>query len=97
VWISIIFGELINFPLQQRLTFNNHGPLAKQVRIYVVGVLVVNGICMVAFFVINTIIFAPLFGEKATFPIIIANEPLGGVTLHYGTAQPSQSMEDNQE
>ncbi len=95
VWISIIFGELINFPLQRKFTFKNNGPLAKQVPIYAVGVLVVNlvlnafnsvwtglaqylvppfvynivttvvagGICMVVFFVIDKIIFAPDFGK----------------------------------
>lgn len=96
VWISIILGECINFPLQRKFTFNNNGPLAKQVPIYAVGVLVVNlvlnafnsvwtglaqylvpaavynivttvvagGICMVVFFVIDKIIFAPGFGQK---------------------------------
>lgn len=95
VWISIILGECINFPLQRKFTFNNHGPLSKQIPIYAVGVLVVNlalnafnsvwtglaqylvapwlynivttvvagGICMVVFFVIDKIIFAPGFGE----------------------------------
>lgn len=95
VWISIIFGECINFPLQRKFTFQNHGPLSKQIPIYAVGVLVVNlllnafnsvwvglakylvpaavynivttvvagGICMVVFFVIYKIIFAPGFGQ----------------------------------
>lgn len=95
VWISIILGECVNFPLQRRFTFKNSGPLAKQVPIYAVGVLVVNlalnafnsvwtglaqylvppavynivttvvagGICMVVFFVIDKIIFAPGFGR----------------------------------
>jgi len=96
VWISIIFGELINFPLQRKFTFNSHGPLSKQVPIYAVGVVVVNlvlnafnsvwtglaqhlvpaavynivttvvagGICMVVFFLIDKVIFAPDFGQK---------------------------------
>ena len=96
VWISIIFGECINFPLQRKFTFKNNGPLSKQLPIYAVGVLVVNlvlnafnsvwvglakyfvpdfvynivttvvagGICMVVFFVVDKIIFAPGFGEK---------------------------------
>lgn len=98
VWISIIFGECINFPLQRSLTFRNHGPLHKQVPLYAVGVLVVNlllnafnsiwvgiaqtlvpdfiynivttvvagGICMVVFFVIDKIIFAPGFGQRSS-------------------------------
>lgn len=95
VWISIIFGECINFPLQRKFTFQNHGPLHLQIPIYAVGVLVVNlvlnafnsvwtglaqylvpaavynivttvvagGICMVVFFIIYKIIFAPGFGQ----------------------------------
>lgn len=42
VWISIVFGELINFPLQRKFTFHNDGPLALQVPIYAIGVVVVN-------------------------------------------------------
>ncbi len=97
VWISTVIGELINFPMQLKFTFDNHGPLVKQVPIYAAGVLVVNlalnafnsvwvgvaqhivpafiynivttvvagGICMVVFFVIDKIIFAPGFGRDA--------------------------------
>ena len=95
VWISIVFGECINFPLQRRFTFDNHGPLGRQIPIYASGVVVVNlalnafnsvwvgvaqhlvppfiynivttvvagGICMVVFFAIDKIIFAPGFGQ----------------------------------
>ena len=98
VWISIVFGECINFPLQRKFTFRNNGPLRYQIPIYAVGVLAVNlvlnafnsvwtglaqylvppavynivttvvagGICMVVFFIIDKIIFAPDFGKKKT-------------------------------
>lgn len=96
VWISIVFGECVNFPLQRRFTFDNHGPLGKQVPLYAAGVVIVNlalnafnsvwvgvaqhlvppflynivttvvagGICMVVFFAIDKIIFAPGFGSE---------------------------------
>lgn len=95
VWISIVLGEFIDFPLQRKYTFRSDGPLALQVPIFAVGVLVVNlalnafnsvwvgvasnflppaiynlgttivagGICMVVFFAIEKVIFAPDFGK----------------------------------
>ena len=96
VWISIILGEFIDFPLQRKFTFKSDGPLLLQVPIFAVGVLIVNlalnafnsvwvgvarnfvspaiynlgttvvagGICMVVFFAIEKVIFAPDFGKR---------------------------------
>jgi len=95
VWISIVLGEFIDFPLQRKYTFKSDGPLYLQIPIFAAGVILVNlalnafnsvwvgvaknflspaiynlgttvvagGICMIVFFAIEKVIFAPDFGK----------------------------------